>query len=210
MLRILCAAALACLLTTAADARNHVSRGCVETGTVMAPLCGMGSNLQVSSNNFLSGVRSIRVTMRKEGRAKTGGASPRGRFRMATPPPPTFGAPSPSLEYVMRTGAERVARPVRYIAGRLICAINVNAALAERGIKGTGSALARSFDGWGTRVAQPVPGAVAVTDRRGGGHVGIISRVEGSRVWAWNPSPRGRGWQEIEYTNRRARYRVAG
>lgn len=115
----------------------------------------------------------------------------------------SYGAPSPSVAY-------SIARPVRYIAGRLICAINVNAALAERGVKGTGSALAHSFDHWGIRVASPVPGAVAVTDRRGGGHVALVALVEGSRVFVWNPSPRGRGWQLREYTNRHARYRVAG
>jgi hypothetical protein len=91
-----------------------------------------------------------------------------------------------------------ISRPVRYIAGRLICALNVNAALAERGIRGTGSALAHSFDSWGVRIPWPVPGAVAVTDRRGGGHVAIVSRVEGSRVFVWNPSPRGRGWREVD------------
>ena len=99
-------------------------------------------------------------------------------------------------------------KPSTYISGRLICARNVNAALAERGIKGTGSAFAKSFDTWGA-ASSPVVGAVAVSDRRGGGHVAIVSRVEGSRVWVWNPSPRGRGWQEIEYTGKRARYRVA-
>lgn len=115
----------------------------------------------------------------------------------------SYGAPSPSVAY-------SISRPARYIGGRLICAINVNAALAERGIRGTGSAVAHSFDHWGIRVASPVPGAVAVTDRRGGGHVALISRVEGSRVFAWNPSPRGQGWREVEYTHRHARYRVAG
>jgi hypothetical protein len=113
----------------------------------------------------------------------------------------TQNIPSQSLGYT-------IARPARYIAGRLICAINVNAALAERGIRGTGSALAHSFDHWGIRAPVPIPGAVAVTDRRGGGHVAIVSRVDGSRVFVWNPSPRGRGWREVEYTSRHARYRV--
>jgi hypothetical protein len=40
------------------------------------------------------------------------------------------------------------------------------------------------------------------SDRRG--HVVIVSRVEGSRVFVWNPGKRGRGWQEVEYTSRRA------
>jgi hypothetical protein len=45
----------------------------------------------------------------------------------------------------MATSVERAARPGRYVAGRLICAINVGSVLAERGIKGTGSALAMSY-----------------------------------------------------------------
>ncbi len=114
---------------------------------------------------------------------------------------PSFGAPSPSLGY-------SIARPARYIGGRLVCALNVGAALAERGIKGTGSALALSYDGWGY-ASSPVPGAVAVTDRRGGGHVAIVSRVEGGRVFVWNATGSRTGWREIEYTHRRARYRVA-
>jgi hypothetical protein len=128
---------------------------------------------------------------------KTGGAATSRRVAAAVP---SYGAPSPSLGYT-------IAKPLTFIAGQLRCAVNVGAALAERGIKGTGSALARSYDRWG-RSSGPVPGGVAVTDRgRRGGHVAIISRVEGSRVWAWNPGRRG--WREVEYTSRRARYRVA-
>lgn len=105
--------------------------------------------------------------------------------------------------------AGSIAKPLRFIAGRLVCALNVGAALAERGIKGTGSALAHSYDRWG-HASPPVPGAVAVSDRRGGGHVAIVSRVEGGRVFVWNATGGRKGWREVEYTNRRARYRVAG
>jgi len=101
-----------------------------------------------------------------------------------------------------------IAKPARYIAGRLMCALNVNAALPERGIRG---ALAHSFDRCGTRAPGPVVGAVGVADRRGGGHVAIVSRLEGgSRVRLESPSPRGRGWREVEYTYRYACYRMAG
>lgn len=114
-----------------------------------------------------------------------------------------FGFPSPDVDY-------SIARPARYIAGRLICAINVGAALRSgasraRGAPWRGPSIAGASD-----VPQPVPGAVALTDRCGGGHVAIVSRVEGSRVFVWNPSTRSRGWREVEYTNRHARYRVAG
>jgi hypothetical protein len=52
--------------------------------------------------------------------------------------------------------------------------------------------------------------AVAVSGRRGGGHVAIVSRVEGGRVYVWNPSPRGRGWQEVAYRHRAISYRLPG
>jgi hypothetical protein len=162
MIRFLAAALLCASLTAPADARQHRRRAVAQFDpgcNVLWPCVPMAGQIRVVSNNFLTGVRSIRVTMRKERRDKTSGA----RFRVAIPPASTFGAPSSSLEYVMRTGADRVARPARYIAGRLICAINVNSALAERGIHGTGSALAKSFLGW-RRASAAVP--------RGGGGVG--------------------------------------
>lgn len=103
-----------------------------------------------------------------------------------------------------------IGQPARYISGRLICAVNVNAALAERGIKGTGSALAMSFRRWGRSAGGPVPGAVILSARRGGGHVAIVSRVEGGIVYAWNASGRQRGWREIPYHKRVIDYRVPG
>lgn len=210
MIRIILAAALLCVFSINADARvRHRSAACVETGTVMAPVCGMGrqdhvggANEMVSSRGFLTGVRSIKITMHRD-RAVVS------RRRATERPVSAVGAPSPSLEYTMATGADRIARPMRYIAGRLICAINVNAALAERGIRGTGSALAKSFLGWGV-ASGPVPGAVAVSSRRGGGHVAIVSRVEGGQVYVWNPSPRGRGWQEVAYRHHAISFRVPG
>lgn len=101
-----------------------------------------------------------------------------------------------------------VSRPAHYIAGRLVCAVNVNAELARRGIRGTGSALAKSFLHWG-RASRPVAGAVAVYGRRGGGHVAIVSRVVNGRVYVWNPSSRRHQWREVEYRKRAISYRVA-
>lgn len=115
----------------------------------------------------------------------------------------SYGAPSPSLGYT-------ISRPMRYIAGRLICAVNVNAALAERGIKGTGSAWAKSFLTWGRSAGGPVPGAVIVSNRRGGGHVAIVSRVENGVVYAWNATGGQSGWREIPYRHRVLDYRVPG
>jgi hypothetical protein len=113
------------------------------------------------------------------------------------------GIPAPSFDY-------SIGRPARYIAGRLICAINVNAALAERGIRGTGSALALSFRHWGRSAGGPVPGAVIVSERRGGGHVAIVSRVENGVVYAWNATGGQRGWREIPYRHPVIDYRVPG
>lgn len=204
LIRLTAAAALLCaLFAMPAEAKARRSAACVETGDIMRPVCGMGVAVQAAGNprEFFTTsdgrrVKSIKVTMKRERPVslRRGAAAAVGLG---------YDAPVADVGYSL-------ARPARYIAGRLICAINVGAALAERGIKGTGSALAHSYDRWGVRVAQPVPGAVAVTDRRGGGHVAIVSRVEGSRVFVWNPSTRGRGWREVEYTSRKARYLVAG
>ncbi len=112
--------------------------------------------------------------------------------------------PSP----VMRTMA---GMPSRYIAGSLICAVNVGAALAERGIKGTGSALALSYLKWGRSAGGPVVGSVIVSARgRRGGHVAIVSRVENGVVYAWNATGGQRGWREIPYRHRVIDYRVPG
>jgi hypothetical protein len=178
MFRILSAAALLCaLFAMPAEARPRH-----RAAPQFAPECFTIMPCEGAvrpSGGFLDGVRSIRVTMKRE-RAAAHQAPPPGLFRL------------------MET-----------IAGRLICAVNVGAALAERGIRGTGSALALSYLRWG-RASPPVPGAVAVSARRGGGHVAIVSRVEGSQIYVWNPSPRGRGWQEVAYRHRAISFRVPG
>jgi hypothetical protein len=189
IIRILAACAVLCaLITTSAEARQHhrpAPRFAPECFAIM-PCEGAVQ----PSGGFLDGVRSIRVTMKRE----------RVTARQV---------PSAGLLAVMQDGAGRIARPGRYIAGRLICAVNVGAALAERGIAGTGSALALSYLSWG-RASGPVPGAVVVSARLGGGHVAIISRVENGQIYVWNPSPRGRGWQEVAYRHRAISYRVPG
>lgn len=82
--------------------------------------------------------------------------------------------------------------PIRFIRGKLSCALNVNSALAERGIRGTGSAMARSFLSWG-RPSAPVPGAVAYTRCCGPtGHVAVVDHLDRhGRPVVWNPSRRG-------------------
>jgi hypothetical protein len=114
--------------------------------------------------------------------------------------------------YTVTSGSWQVevARPSRFIAGRLVCAVNVGVALAERGIRGTGSALALSYLHWGRSAGGPVPGAVIVSSRRGGGHVAIVSRVENGVVYAWNATGGQRGWREIPYRHSVIDYRVPG
>ena len=98
----------------------------------------------------------------------------------------------------------------RFIRGRLVCALNVGAELARRGIRGTGSALAKSYLAWG-RASGPAPGAVAVFGRgRRGGHVAIVHSVrpDGTVIYL-NPSSRRQAWQVGPYHKRPIAFRVA-
>lgn len=68
------------------------------------------------------------------------------------------------------------------------CARFVNASLDKAGIKGTGSAAARSFENFGKGVwqrgmskdalADVQPGDIAVFTRKGGGHVGFVKAID--------------------------------
>lgn len=78
-----------------------------------------------------------------------------------------------------------VAEARRYIGGNptsrrsLWCARFMNMVLQKSGYQGTGSDMASSFARYGQRVSGPQVGAIAVMSRRGGGHVGIITGVDG-------------------------------
>lgn len=55
------------------------------------------------------------------------------------------------------------------------CAAFANWVLKKAGIKGTNSAVARSFEGWGEELEDPRKGAIIVFDwQNGSGHVGFI------------------------------------
>jgi hypothetical protein len=84
----------------------------------------------------------------------------------------------------------------RFIRGRLVCAVNVNAALSHRGIKGTGSARAFDFLSWG-KASHPTSGAVRVSARRGGGHVMIVSHMEDGEWLCLNPSASKQQWRVV-------------
>lgn len=97
----------------------------------------------------------------------------------------------------------------RYIHGRLVCAINVNAELAARGIPGTGSAMAKSFLSWGSPT-EAQPGAVAVFNRGRGksGHVAIVHSVrDDGTIMYLNPGRRG--WRVGPMNKRPIAFRVA-
>lgn len=197
-----------CVVASPSEARN---RKRIATG--LDPMCNVTMPCEMPISGLVvralprSVVRETRAAPRRMVRERFAARTP---GRMARP---ARRAVEPSPVDMIGSGiasiGEAFSRPMRYIGGRLVCAVNVNAALAARGIRGTGSALAHSFDSWG-HASGPRPGAVAVTDRRGGGHVAIVSRVEGGRVFVWNATGGRNGWHEIEYTNRHARYRVSG
>jgi hypothetical protein len=194
---VLAACALLCALTINAEARQrHKATGmhpdCNVTMPCVAPSASTPEQVRVARGRYVA--RQLGFGSAIERRAVR---APKAQ------PAASYGVPSPSIGYSL-------SRPSRYIAGRLICAVNVGAALAERGIRGTGSALALSYLRWGRSAGGPVPGAVIVSGRRGGGHVAIVSRVEGGIVYAWNATGGQRGWREIPYRHRVIDYRVPG
>jgi hypothetical protein len=188
MLRILFAAALICALTTAAEARHrhhyghHHQRQHI---VAVQPTC---------ADMFCLFSTTPQPAARYADRSHWANARP-ALVRQTV----SYG----SFDYA-------IGRPSRFIAGRLACAINVNSALAERGIRGTGSAAALSYLRWGRSAGGPVPGAVIVSSRRGGGHVALVSRVVNGVVMAWNTTGGGGGWREIPYHRRVLDYRVPG
>jgi hypothetical protein len=170
---ILAALALLCL-SLPAEARQrhrHQVTHCVETGTVLQPICGMGGQLNFEPSSKASRREAVRLARGKE-------------LYDAMP----FG-----------TVAPRAGAAAAFIRGRLICARNINAELAARGIRGTGSAMAKSFLHWG-RPSSGQVGDVAVFNRRGGGHVAIVAGFgpNGERLYL-NPSARRQAWQVGPY-----------
>lgn len=150
--------------------------------------------------------RGCNVTMPcaapSDARVKPGRHAKADRFRNVE-----FGSPM----YPPETARSFLAGTPRYISGRLKCAVNIGVALAARGIRGTGSALAKSYLHWG-RPSGPQPGAVAVFSRgRRGGHVAIVDSVrpDGTVIYL-NPSSRSQAWQIGPYRKTPIAFRVAG
>jgi hypothetical protein len=104
------AGALLCALSINAEARqrHRFQPVCIETGTNLQPSC-MG-------NDFLAGVK-IRVVLHREGPVHKANKHRHKSRVSALQGPPHHNTYS----------SNSITRPIRYIAGRLICAINVNA-----------------------------------------------------------------------------------
>lgn len=108
----------------------------------------------------------------------------RGHNGYASIAPGTAGAARGGI--VASSGSSLVTEARRYLGGNptgrgsLWCARFMNMVLQHTGHRGTGSDMANSFARYGTRVSGPQVGAIAVMSRgRSGGHVGIITGVDG-------------------------------
>jgi uncharacterized protein (TIGR02594 family) len=79
------------------------------------------------------------------------------------------------------TGSRLVAEARRWIGtnpttrATLWCARFMNFVLERLGLPGTESDLAKSFASYGKPLEKPKVGAIAVMNRKGGGHVGVVS-----------------------------------
>lgn len=76
------------------------------------------------------------------------------------------------------------------------CSSFIHWCLAQAGVAGTGSALARSWLDWGKPLAEPRPGCIAVLWRESPdswkGHVGFYLRHDAAQVWLLGGNQLGR------------------
>lgn len=147
---------------------------------------------------------------RVRGIIKAAPLSPRQKGAPVPRPRPGTVAPLTLADgFTREVGTAVVTVRSHFIRGRLICAANVGQELARRGIKGTGSRLAKSYLSWG-RSSGPQPGAVAVFSRGRGGHVAIVHSVKpNGEVIYLNPSARRQAWVIGPYRRKPIAYRVA-
>jgi uncharacterized protein (TIGR02594 family) len=88
---------------------------------------------------------------------------------------PAFGWPALVTEARKYIGTNPTRR------SKLWCATFMNMVLARVGYPGTGSDAARSFASYGKRIHEPKIGAIAVLTRgKNGGHVGVVTGLDGS------------------------------
>ncbi|BEV44664.1 TIGR02594 family protein [Afipia carboxidovorans] len=159
MIRTVLAAAALLWLSLPADARPRHDRGnpgrhvCVETGTVLHPVCGSTSFSVEKINTSRRGHRGV----------------PDRRFVAMS-----FGGGG-----IVAYARTQIGNGAIYGRRNLWCARFMNYVLERTGYRGTGSDMARSFASYGRRISGPQVGAIAVMspNRRGRGHVGVVSGV---------------------------------
>ncbi|ACI92736.1 putative conserved hypothetical protein [Afipia carboxidovorans OM5] len=151
------ALALACVSATAEARPRHYRaqpvNHCVETGTVLHPVCGSTSFSVEKINTSRSDRRGVPD-----------------RRVVAT----SFGGGG-----IVAYARTQIGNGAIYGRRNLWCARFMNYVLERTGYRGTGSDMARSFASYGRRISGPQVGAIAVMSRgRRGGHVGVVSGVD--------------------------------
>lgn len=143
MLKTALAVTLLCILPICAEARPAA---CVQTGDVMRPCAYQG--------DFLAGVKSIRVKMRREGHKQKNAS----RF------------PETSSHVNLTTGARPVGCPARRWCG---CYMAAHLGISDRSLW-----VARNWARVGHAAPGPQAGAIVVWRH----HVGLIRAAEGNRI----------------------------
>lgn len=104
----------------------------------------------------------------------------------ASPAPSPVAAPSGWFSFFSSGGGSSVVASARSYIGytgdafgrsTLWCARFMNVVLNKNGYTGTGSDWAKSFEHYGRPAPPAAVGSIAVMNRSGGGHVGIVSGV---------------------------------
>jgi uncharacterized protein (TIGR02594 family) len=170
---LFCSAAVAVLATSAfaRPVHHHRHRAAQAIDVANQPLAGADRDMRYS-DNVGQGVRarpdetvgrSRRVVRRSSAYARAQAHS--------------------NSAYGGQTSNPLVAEARKYIGtnptgrGSLWCGAFMDLVLKRTGHPGGGN-LASAYAGYGTRVAGPQVGAIAVMGRRGGGHVGVVSGID--------------------------------
>ena len=155
---LFCSAAVAVLATSAfaRPVHHHRHRAAQAIDVANQPLAGADRDMRYS-DNVGQGVRAR--------------------------PDETVAQAHSNSAYGGQTSNPLVAEARKYIGtnptgrGSLWCGAFMDLVLKRTGHPGGGN-LASAYAGYGTRVAGPQVGAIAVMGRRGGGHVGVVSGID--------------------------------
>ena len=158
---LLCSAAVAVLATSAIARPVHHRHHAAQ-----AP--------QAAGQSFIGADRDVRYAGEGLGRRYARRSSANARARAQSHSNSAYGGP---------TSNSLVSEARKYIGtnptgrGSLWCGAFMDLVLKRTGHAGGGN-LASAYARYGTRVASPQVGAIAVMGRRGGGHVGVVSGVD--------------------------------